>query len=543
MRSFLFLCTILLSLNNYAAFNAGTVWEFRDTATGGAMLNGCGFDSTVAPAGVDYTLQNGAQAGASDLATTNGTSNPCTVTASSHNFVTADNGNAIHIASGGTFTAGWYEIKSTAANAATLDRACASGASTNSGVWKEGGACILGSATLDTNFFASATTPIVAGNMVYFKNGSYTAGSALTAGVAGSTNAPIPMIGYNSSRTDLPTGSTRPTVAMGANNWALAANWDVYGMIITGTAAPVMTLGASAKFVNSKIINSSTTAARAALQGGGNAFILNSELVSYRGPAYSSSTANTLLYNYIHDSNIGFTSASTANQQVFIGNIFADNVTNGIIFTGASQSGNLTIIGNTFYGAENKLGVGVTVPSGTVHDRFINNIVYGFTTGVTNAETGQTISYDDYNNYFDNSTDNTNWTKGSHDIAANPGFGSIAQYTGATATTSGSVLTQSGATLPTLTPGADFVYLVSGTGITAGKYGIASNTSNTITLDIAPGTSAVADKVWQVTTGHNFSVGPAMKFKGFPGAFPAGLTTGYTDVGAAQRHEYGRPVR
>ena len=54
--------------------------------------------------------------------------------------------------------------------------------------------------------------------------------------------------------------------------------------------------------------------------------------------------------------------------------------------------------------------------------------------------------------------------------------------------------------------GRDFLYLVSGTGITAGIYGITAHTSTTITLDIAPGTDATADKVWQITTGRNFAI-------------------------------------
>jgi hypothetical protein len=44
---------------------------------------------------------------------------------------------------------------------------------------------------------------------------------------------------------------------------------------------------------------------------------------------------------------------------------------------------------------------------------------------------------------------------------------------------------------------------------------------------------------YQLTTGHNFAIGTNLKAKGFPGAFPAGLTTGYLDIGAAQRQEAG----
>ena len=60
-----------------------------------------------------------------------------------------------------------------------------------------------------------------------------------------------------------------------------------------------------------------------------------------------------------------------------------------------------------------------------------------------------------------------------------------------------------------------------------------------MTLDIAPGTNATADKVWQITTGHNFALGTNLKALGTPALFPGGLTTGYTDIGAVQRQEAG----
>ena len=58
-----------------------------------------------------------------------------------------------------------------------------------------------------------------------------------------------------------------------------------------------------------------------------------------------------------------------------------------------------------------------------------------------------------------------------------------------------------------------------------------------ITLDIAPGTNATADKVWQITTGRNFAVGKNLKALAFPGQFQGGLTKGYMEMGAVQRKE------
>src|SRR5204863_5745937 len=92
--------------------------------------------------------------------------------------------------------------------------------------------------------------------------------------------------------------------------------------------------------------------------------------------------------------------------------------------------------------------------------------------------------------------------------------------------------------------GQDCVYIVSGTGVTAGIYGISSistttNPSDTLNLDINPGTNTTADKTYQITLGHNFAIGANLRALGFPGAFQASLTTGYADIGAVQRQEKG----
>lgn len=113
----------------------------------------------------------------------------------------------------------------------------------------------------------------------------------------------------------------------------------------------------------------------------------------------------------------------------------------------------------------------------------------------------------------------------------------MAQITGSTATTSGNVLTQAGGDFSSVVDGRDYLYLVSGTGVTTGIYGITAHTTTTVTLDLAPGTDATADKVWQITTGRNFAVGPNLKATGYPGVFAGGLTTGAIDVGGVQRQE------
>jgi hypothetical protein len=193
------------------------------------------------------------------------------------------------------------------------------------------------------------------------------------------------------------------------------------------------------------------------------------------------------------------------------------------------------IANNTFYGAANKLGTAIDFTNSTRGCCVTNNISDGFVTGISSATTTWQ-NYSDYNNISDVSSSAV-WQKGSHDVAVDPQFANVAQLTGSTATTSGSVLTQPGADFSSVVDGQDYLYLVSGTGITADIYGITAHTTTTLTLDIAPGTDATTDKVWQVTTGRNFAISTNLKAGGYPGIFSGGLTTGYMDIGAAQRKE------
>jgi hypothetical protein len=537
---------ILFPLIGMAAVNAGMVWEFRSTATA-SMVNGCGYDSTVASPGTDYSLQDGSQFNGSNLATTNGTTNPCVVTSATHNFVSTDNGNAIHITSGGNFTAGWYEIKSTAGNAATLDRACASTASTSNGVWTVGGACNFGSATLDAQFFATATSPVVSGNIVYFKNGTYTAGSTLTAGTAGTATAPINIIGYNSTRSDAPTGSTRPVINMQATQWTIGGNWNVSYLQVTGSAATLFAIAPSSQVLFSKFTNTSRTAGRIALSipsAATNTYVEGVEAISYVGRAIqSSSSANgdTIIGSYLHDSDICYTTSATTVTTTLVDNILDGCIAAGFQFTG-TKTGSTFIYGNTISGAINKTNnaVGISLATGATNVRVENNIITGWASGITHADS-QAIGVSRFNDFFGNTSNASNWTLSGYDITSDPQFTNTAQKTGTGASSSGSVLTDGSATFTSGIPvvvGRDFLYIVSGTGVTAGYYGISNVSATTITADSSLGTGS--NIVYQITVGKNFAPGVNMKFKGNPGIFPAANTTGYKDIGAAQRHEYGR---
>jgi len=198
----------------FAALPSGIVWEVRQT---GNNSNGGGF--LAGAAGTDYSQFDAAHVTDSTLASTNGTTSPCIISDSAHNFVAADVGNIIQVTAGTSWLTGFYQIVSVASNNATLDRACGSAASLSAGTWAEGGA------------LASPATVLVAGgpqttnSKLFLKYSStpysITTNLAVTAGQTPSYSTyGFMVIGYNSSRTDgYAVGyANRPTVQITSGN-------------------------------------------------------------------------------------------------------------------------------------------------------------------------------------------------------------------------------------------------------------------------------------------------------------------------------------
>lgn len=172
----------------------------------------------------------------------------------------------------------------------------------------------------------------------------------------------------------------------------------------------------------------------------------------------------------------------------------------------ASTSGNLQILGNTSYGAETTpIGIGFRTTGATGPNIIIlNNIFYGLATAIEIGTVQQDTIFEDYNTFYNCTTNRTRIATGSNSLTTNPSFTSISHITGTNGTTSGSVLTSSGADFSIVTDNVDYVRIVSGTGVTAMNYPIISHTLNTLTLNTAPGTNATADKVFVIYLGHNF---------------------------------------
>lgn len=525
------------------ALAATTVWEINASATASNVCGG-GFNASNATPGLDYSqAANNANYPAAKYTFTNlagssaNTSTP-TVTSASHTFDSNDPGNIIHINSGTNWTAGWYEIVSVSGGAATLDRACASVASPTNGTFHVGGAMSMQSNT-DSTFLAAG----VAGNIYWIRAGTYSQGANnWNGGVSGSTTKPLQFIGYNSTRGDNPVGTNRPLLN-GTSFILLTGQYTIIqnlNIVAASTNASFGVCGNSAgnnKFINCRFINTTTTASIPAVVTGTFSHYIDCEFCSYNGWGimFGSSTNTQLVNCYFHDSLYGFYESFTGASSVaqLTGCIFENLTTAGVNLL-SGVTGTYLINNCTFYGGEaTKTGTGINFLGSTGQQlSVVNCIFYGLATGISTADSS-TANYSNYNTFYNNTADVSTITKGPNDIAVNPQFTRVGQYTGTTATSSGSTLTDSGANFANVVANQDFLYIISGTGVTTGIYGITGKTTTTLTTDNSLGTHNTGDIVYEVIWGHNFvPTGTIVTASGLN--MPNINTSNYQSLGAAQ---------
>lgn len=484
--------------------------------------------------GVDYSQQDTAQATATDYASTGAST---TLTSISAGFTRMMVGNFIHITTTGTgahFVVGWYELVSfTNSTTMVTDRTTNDGTAGVAGTGFVGGAGRLNG--LEDAFYEM----IPASSMVFIKSGTYTASAAVSVASTNSTAILMSLsTGYTSIRGDVCNSTNRPTLVFGANNGLFGQGQSFSNVIFTTTAAAGITIGAGTYCLNCKFINTSTVASRVAATVPNNGTALyTSESISQNGTALSiGNSAPKIVGCYFHDSGIGISgggSAASTAQCLF--SIFEANTTAAITVTSATTP--FIAMNCTIYGREAKIGTGLNFTGANASTLVsYNNIFYGLTTAIS-VNTGPALSnLSKYNDFFNNTADVSNWYKDSTDIAVDPQFAGASQITGTSATTSGSVLTD-GSVFSGVTDNVDYLHVVSGSGVTTGIYLINSHTATTLTVNNPLGTGTGV--TYFVTNGHNFAIGTNLKATGFPGVFPASLTTGYLDIGAAQRQEAG----
>lgn len=367
------------------ALNAGTVWEVR--ATGNAA-NGGGFYNRSPGTSVDYSQQDAAQLTLTDLATDGAGTGLSSATGG---FTAAMIGNIIRI-SGGTLTAGWYEITGhTSGNAVTIDRTA--GASKTGGTGNVGGAFAFGT-TLDSDRFAAT----VGGNVIWIKGGNHALGETIAVKDMSAPNNLI-VEGFNTVRGDTPTGDNRPFIDCGIYYFGLGSRNIARHLRFTGTGLYVVDAGGSNnKLYNIKAVNPSLTANRIAINIETTSVWL-CEAVSTLGLAFSSTTGdNQLMYCYAHDSNVGMN----------VDRAF------GCVIDTCTTAGFQTVVAavnNTVYNCGTGIAQGAMTAS-----TILNNIVTGCPVGISATAANNNHNLD--GNCWNNTTDFSNITAGPTDLVA-----------------------------------------------------------------------------------------------------------------------------
>lgn len=479
--------------------------------------------------GIDYSQQDAAEATATDYASVGAST---TLTSATGGFRRMMVGNYYHQTTTGTGAFGvidWYEIVNyTSATSVVLDRTPNTGTASVACTGYVGGAANF--VALEDSFLEM----IPASSYIWFKSGSYTLTTNISvASTAGTATDVQKFSGYTSLRGDSCVGSNRPVVVLGARSFTMGSGYFFRNIVMTSTSASGVMIGSNSTFINCKFSNSSPTAGRVAANLSATANFYDCEFICQKGTAIFGTASCKLIGCFIHDSDTGY-SVLTANTLVY-GCVFSSNTTAAIASSSLGTDG--VYINNTFYGTEAKAGIGLNLNINPNPRNIINNnIFYGLTTGInvltTNAETNSGQG----NNFYNNTTDVALYTKDITDTALNPEFVGASQITGTTATTSGSVLTQSGGDFSTVTANSDYLHVISGTGVTTGVYLVTAKTATTLTTNNALGTSSAGNVVYYVSVGKNFTIGGNLQQVGYPRMTNNGMesTTSYIDVGAIQ---------
>lgn len=512
-----------------------------DSASGEYVLNtvaGCATVGTPTGGtfGVDYSQQDASVLSGTDITTSGAAAT--TITSATGGFRRSMVGNIIHITTtGGGFVDSWYEIVTfTDTNNVVLDRTPTPSSAGISATFHVGGAILLDD--LEDAFFEV----IPAGSRVWVKSGTYTGLSAWSMASTNSTTAnPSFVVGYTTVRGDTCNGTDRPLFDFSSSgSAAFGQNVGLRNVVFTATVntASLITLGTGGSMVNCRVYFSTTVDNNTGVTLGADGYLIGCDLVCNDGIAVVANGARPKIIGcYIHDSLTGISSSATG--VTIIDNIVAHCATAAV--TLSSTSGAHTIINNTFYGREAKFGIGLNISGSTSPNNIvINNIFYGLTTGITVSTAATAANTSRNNNFFNNTTDATNWAVSRTSLAVDPQFTSAVQLSGTTATTVAATLTDTSANFSTVNDGVDYLHVLSGTGVTVSRFRIVSHTTTTVTVNPAGlGTSSAGNVVYFIPTNTNFAVGPGLKAQGFPSAVGTSDTTTYPDIGGAQRREAG----
>jgi len=400
------------------ALHANIEWEIR---TAGNNDNGGGFK--VGATGVDRCQQDAAHAVLTTASTVHSTTTQINVDAGDYTVSTQDVGNIIQI-TGGTATAGFYEITAvdTGNNRWTLDRSAGSSGQTVVGR--------MGGALAHPQTIGSV---IVAGNTIHIKSGTYLkVGSnsyVLQSTVQGGSGTPINWIGYNTTRRDRPIGNNRPLFDGNSDttNCIIAINGNNFFDIRMANATGVgFSRGADMKIAIVNCRASSCGSHGFALGGTfDSTSVISCESDNNTGKGFENGAQTAMFCSYVHDNTAQGVTANRDLNATF--SIFANNNSHGVhTFDGAPRLINCILFGNTG-GSTDGLLLDGTGPGG---EAFVFNTVskdngrYGFNRSVSSTVKVLVANFTFANNcYHGNGTAGLNTISASStDITADPKF-------------------------------------------------------------------------------------------------------------------------
>ena len=412
-------------------FSSSTQWEFQTT---GDNANGGGFYNADPGVSVDYPLANTSYAYTDIVidAVTN-----TKITSATRPFVGADAGNIINITAGTGFTVQRVQITSVdGSNVATCDKAVGTVASTGGTGTLGGALAVPTDALLELN---------IAGNTWWVKADTYTFLGNISVAAGGAYYDTYSyLIGYSSTRGDNPTMSNRPFFAMGGYGLVFTGDyWVIKNIAGIGSYSYCVCIDRGSIIDNCSACNISTTAGRTALISTSNSLgehgiIIKSEGVSINGIGIDPGVG-VALFCYAHDSATGI-------QLTFEGAIALGCISAYCTTYGVKLSGNVRrLINSTVVGSLAPGSVGIYGSSNALCS-ILGNIISNWGTGANLPSTSSRSHTIDYNNWYNNTVDVVNITKGENDIALDPQFVAVgnqgnnlctngADWTGATGST------------------------------------------------------------------------------------------------------------
>lgn len=381
------------------ALAEGTVWEIRTT---GSQVNGGGFYNRSPGTSVDYSQQDAAQLTVTDLATDGAGTGLSSATGG---FTAAMVGNIVRI-TGGTLTAGWYEITAyTDTNNVTIDR--------SAGLSKTGGTGNVGGAwkyegNLNAEFFAA----LPMSSHVWIQAGTHTGSESTTVPTGDVSKPPLHVEGYKTVRGDNPTGDDRPLLNLGNTVFYIGSYTKASNLRFTGTMLYVVSVNASGVAINIKVVNTSEMSDYAAFYTPDvGACCVKCEGEDAHGTAFKTGSATGdawHLYScYAHDSVTGIRAGGTGAEVI---GCIVDTCTTGI-----TMAYGVTLINNTIYNCTN----GVSLTEKAYYGVALNNIITACTNGMTTTATYAESGFRDYN-CLNNTNNYVNFPAGAHDIVGDP---------------------------------------------------------------------------------------------------------------------------